>query len=135
MFSRRNSTSQTKENATNVDNEEPLYHVYQVVDELRDKVETQEITTTADNTDEGFREDWSRESNRCAGSEATNVIRHGCKDIVHKYEKVQHKKDVTLRSTNTASEENLTQNISHGDLIKAVKSKRTEDTKFPERSG
>ena len=135
MFFRRNSTSPTKENTNNVDNEEPLYHVYQVVDEPRDKVETQEITTTADNTDEGFREDWSRESNRCAGSEANNVIRHGCKDIVHKYEKVQHKKDVTLQSTNTASEEKVTQNVTHGGRINVVKSKRIEDIKFPERSG
>ena len=52
-------------------------------------------------------------------------------EIPHKYEKVQHKKDVIIKSTNSSSEEEENQGIQHDGLKKTVTSKRMRETRHP----
>ena len=55
-------------------------------------------------------------------------------EIPHKYEKVQHKKDVIVKSTNSSSKEEENQVTPHDGLKKTVASKRMTQTKYPDKN-
>ena len=55
-------------------------------------------------------------------------------EIPHKYEKVQHKKDVIIKSTTSSSEEEENQVTPHDGLKKTVSSKRMRESRHPDKN-